>query len=38
MADRGNVNDEFSRPVITSIDDIDEWGFLDYETHQGGGI
>lgn len=27
MADRGNVNDECSRAMITSIDHIDEWGY-----------
>lgn len=35
MADRYDVNDERSRHIIGSIDDIDEWGLLDHETNVG---
>lgn len=38
MSDRGNLNDECSWAAITSIDDIDKRGLLDYETHQGGEV
>lgn len=35
MANHDDVNDECAQAVISSSDDIDEWGIIDYGTSVG---